>query len=311
MNQSPEPSPRAWQPLTPRGVAAFAHARLGRLWLVQFAVLLLITGAVVWFLNARVCPVLSEAILHLPAEGEIRSGSLDWRGDSPTLLAEGRFLSVAVDLDHAATRRSPAHLQLEFGREDCQVIMLLGSRSIPYPREAVLAFGRRDLEPQWGAWRPDLLALAALAMACALVASWTLLATLYTLPVWALARVCRRDLGLAGAWRLAGAGLMPAALLMVAAIVAYGLGAMDVIGLGLAALVHFVVGWAFSAAAILALPRRVGPETGPGNPFARASAGSPPGANPFASPETPSAPAPAPSPLPPPPTPPTTTARGD
>ena len=34
----------AWEPLTPRGVAAFARARLGRLLLVQFIAALLASG---------------------------------------------------------------------------------------------------------------------------------------------------------------------------------------------------------------------------------------------------------------------------
>ena len=41
----------AWEPFTPRGVAAFAGAGLGRLWLVQFVVAMLAAAAVVWFVH--------------------------------------------------------------------------------------------------------------------------------------------------------------------------------------------------------------------------------------------------------------------
>src|SRR5687767_9056439 len=43
--------PAAWQPITFRGVAAFAGAKLGRLLLVQLIVALLTAGAVGWFLS--------------------------------------------------------------------------------------------------------------------------------------------------------------------------------------------------------------------------------------------------------------------
>src|SRR5258708_2815219 len=90
----------AWEPLTPRGVAAFAHARLVNLVLAQILTALLAAGSVAWFLDDSVCPVIREAINSLPAAGQIRSAKLDWRGDAPQLLAEGRFLAFDVDLDH-------------------------------------------------------------------------------------------------------------------------------------------------------------------------------------------------------------------
>jgi hypothetical protein len=105
----------AWEPITPRGVAAFAHAKIGRLLLVQFVVALLVAAAVVWFLYDGCFPTIREAVSQMPAKGEIRSSRLDWRDDSPRLLAEGRFLAFSVDLDRAGDIRSPAHLQVEFG----------------------------------------------------------------------------------------------------------------------------------------------------------------------------------------------------
>ena len=88
MDDSP---PTAWEPLTPLGVAAFARAPLRRLLLVQFIVALLVGGTVVWLLRDAYFPTISAAIAQLPAEGEIRSGQMDWRGESPQLLAEGQI----------------------------------------------------------------------------------------------------------------------------------------------------------------------------------------------------------------------------
>src|SRR5438034_10882857 len=70
----------AWQPLTGRGVAAFAGASVGRLLLVQVIVALMAAAAVVWCLRATWIPTITEAIGQLPLEGQIRAGTLDWRG---------------------------------------------------------------------------------------------------------------------------------------------------------------------------------------------------------------------------------------
>ena len=80
MNASDDKAQFAWQPLTVRGVAAFASATLGRLLLVQFIVALLAAGTVVWFLHRAWFPMIGEAIRQLPPQGEIRSGRLDWPG---------------------------------------------------------------------------------------------------------------------------------------------------------------------------------------------------------------------------------------
>ena len=73
----------AWEPLTPRGVATFAHARLAALLLVQFLVAVFAAVSVIWFLDDNVFPVIQTAIQNLPDAGEIRSAKLDWHGDSP------------------------------------------------------------------------------------------------------------------------------------------------------------------------------------------------------------------------------------
>ena len=91
-------SQTACQPVTPRGVPAFAQTPLRRLLLVQLIVALLVAVAVAWFLYDGYFPALNKAIRQLPATGEVEGGALDWRGDSPVLLAENRFLALSVDL---------------------------------------------------------------------------------------------------------------------------------------------------------------------------------------------------------------------
>ena len=272
MTAPPAQPPVAWQPLTPHGVAAFAHARSGRLFALQFVVAALAAASVIWFLRTAWFPVVTEGIQALPAEGQIRGGVLIWHGESPTPLAERHFLSLVVDLDHTGSRRSPAQIQVEFGRRDCVVLSLLGARTVPYPPGTVIAFGRSELEPLWGAWRPILLWITVVAVMVGLLFTWGALATLYTLPVYLAGWLANRDLKLAGSWRVAGAAMMPGALVMTLAIVLYGLGVLDLIRLGVALAAHLVIGWVYLAAGTLAAPRYAAAPPEPANPFAAASA---------------------------------------
>ena len=267
MDASVVKPPFAWQPLTPRGVAAFARASFGRLLVVQFIIALLAAAAVVWFLHEAWFPPIGEAINDLPSRGEIRSGSLDWRGNSPARLSEGRFLAITVDLQHEGQARSPAHVQIELGQKDVNVFSLLGFVQFNYPRGWVVGFNRVELIPWWGAWSPPILAIVAGLVVVGLMLTWALLATVYCLPVWLLGFFGNRDLSLRGSWRVAGAALMPGALLVTAAICAYGSGAFDLIRLAAAGGAHLVIGWGYLIAGPLSCPPHAAVAGTKANPF--------------------------------------------
>ncbi len=78
------PATFASEPFTPRGVAAFAHARLRRLLLAQTIVALIAAGAVVWFLDDALFPIVHQAIQNLPDAGEVRSGQLNCTAIRPS-----------------------------------------------------------------------------------------------------------------------------------------------------------------------------------------------------------------------------------
>jgi hypothetical protein len=267
MDSSVETPSFAWQPLTPRGVAAFARAPLGRLLAVQLAVALLAAATVVWFLHQAWFPAIRRAINQLPEQGEIRAGNLDWRGHSPARLSEERFLSITVDLKHEGQARSPAQIQVELGQSDCQIYSLLGFVQFAYPREWVVGFNRQELIPWWGAWAPPILAMVAGGVIVGLLLSWTLLATVYCLPVWLIGFFANRDLSLRGSWRLAGAALLPGALLLTAAIFLYGSGAFDLIRLAVAGAAHLVIGWVYLVASPLRSPPHPAAAVLKQNPF--------------------------------------------
>ena len=256
MNEPVEKVQFAWQPLTARGVAAFAGASFARLLLVQFIVALLAAGSVVWFLHQAWFPTIGDAIRQLPPQGELRSGRLDWHGPTPSRLAEGRFLALVVDLDHSGEARSAAQVQVEFGRTDCKVFSLFGCMQCAYPPCWAAAFNRVELGPWWGAWAPAILAIVAVLVVGGLMLSWASLATVYFLAAWLVGFFANRDLSLPGSWRLAGAALMPGALLLSAAVVLYGWGALDLVRLAISAAVHLVMGWVYLFVSPLCLPRR-------------------------------------------------------
>jgi hypothetical protein len=263
----------AWEPLTPRGVAGFARASSNRLFLAQFLVALLAAAAVVWFLHHAWFPTVRQAILHLPDEGEVRAGKLDWRGDSPRLLAEGTFLAFSVDLNHSGELRSPAQVQVEFGKQNFFVRSLLGYVELDYPARRIVAFNREELGPWWDAWQPPLLGLAAVGVVAGLMIAWFVLATVYTLPVWVLVLFANRDLKPVECWRLAGAALLPGALLMVLGILLYDFGVVDLVGLGFITTGHLVLGWIYLFISPLFLPRTMAAKATGKNPFLRPDGG--------------------------------------
>jgi hypothetical protein len=256
----------AWEPVTPRGVAAFAHARLGRLLLVQFIVALLVGGSIAWLLHCGFFPVVTSAIDQLPTQSVIQGGTLDWSGTSPQLLAGGKFLSITVDLNHSGKIRSLAHFQFEFGQTNLLAHSLLGYFSKNYPDGWLIAFNRPELSPRWGAWRPVFLALAVSGMVIYLLASWCVLATVYCTPVWLLGFFSNRDLTLKSSWKLAGAAVMPGAFAMLVAIFFYGIGMLDLVHMGFALALHVLLGWVYLGVSTFYVPR-IGEAKEPANPF--------------------------------------------
>ncbi len=235
----------AWEPFTPRGVAAFSRASLERLIVVQSVLALLATVTVVWLLASGFFPTVDAAIANLPDKGDIRRGQLDWKGKSPTTLAEGHFLSFTVDAKHTRQLLLPAQFQFEFGADSLVIISLLGELEIPYPPDQSFYFNRRDVQPAWGAWSPNLLGLAAIGTFFGLLLTWWLLATIYFFPVWLVSYFTDRDLNFRASWKLAGAALLPGALIMSLGLGLYGLSAFDLVQLAFALTMHFIIGWIY------------------------------------------------------------------
>ena len=238
----------AWEPFTPRGVAAFARASLERLIVVQSVLALIATATVVWLLANGFFPTVDAAVGNLPDKGEISRGKLNvpHLGDlPPKILGEGHFLAFTLDAQNSRTLRSPAQFQFEFTQDSLVIRSLLGELELPYPTDQSFYFNRRDVQPAWGAWSPNLLGLAAIGMFFGLLLSWWLLATIYFFPVWLVSYFTDRDLSFRASWKLAGAALLPGALIMSLGLALYGLGAFDLVQLAFAFTMHFIIGWIY------------------------------------------------------------------
>lgn len=255
----------AWEPVSPRGVAAFARASFERLFVVQSIFALMAAAAVTWLLATKLFPTVDAAIDNLPATSAIERGKLNWPDDSPKLLAEGHFLAFSVDRQHSGNLRSPAQFQFEFGDNSLCIYSLLGVTEFYYPPDQSFYFDRPDLQPLWGAWAPEILGLAAIGTFFGLLIVWMVLATIYSCPVWLFAFYADRDLNFFQSWKLAGAALMPGALIMSFAIVMYGMAVFDLVEFSFAAAMHLLIGWLYLIISPLFVQRAV--PVGNSNPF--------------------------------------------
>jgi hypothetical protein len=261
---SPEPptseppkSLRAWQPFTPRGVGAFAAASSGYLYFFQFVVAVLGSACIVWFLWTGWFPVIREGILHLPTDGVIENHVLKAPIDPAEPLSSSRLLGITADPEDQGSTDITTDLLVQLKKTKVRFCSLLGCTDLNYTsvsKNSYILFNRTELEPQWDAWEPILLTIAALGSFFALLASWFVLETLYFVPVWFFARIRKKELSLGGSWRLSGAALMPGALLFSASIVCYRLGMIDLVRLFTLSILHLVVGWVYLVTSALGLP---------------------------------------------------------
>ncbi len=262
-------APFAWQPLTPRGVAAFAPATLSRLLLVELIVAALGAGVIVWLLAVAWFPTVRQAIRQLPEQGAIRNRQLASPLNGAKTLAETNFLMIVVDLEKQRNATQTSDLLLEFHKANFQVCSIFGCMVFDYPEGWNVEFNRPKLTPWWEAWEPIFLGLAAVIVIAGLFFSWALLATIYCGVVRLLGFFKDRDLNWRSSWRLASAALMPAALLFTAGIFGYGLGVVDLIRLVLLFVVHLVVGWIYLAISPWFVPRLPGVLQRGVNPFSQ------------------------------------------
>lgn len=256
MAASEPPQPRLSQPFTLGGVAGFARLPVSHLLACQLAVALLAAAAVVFAFTRAWLPPIEEAISRLPETGRIFNGRLDWADKSPVVLASGRFLALVVDADDTGDLDQAADLQLKLCRSSFELRSLAGRLRVPYQPGFLIRLNHPEVEPWWGAWRWTVLVLLASAVVVSLLLSWWCLSVVYLFPAAIVGVLAGREVSVSGCWKLAGAALMPGALLASGSIAAYVLDRCNLIQFLFLMLAHFLPGWIFVLLAPLKLPRR-------------------------------------------------------
>jgi len=130
-----------------------------------------------------------------------------------------------------------------------------------------MAASREELQPLWGAWLPSLLAGVMGTVLLGLFVSWFGLAFAYVMPVWLLGFYLNRRLSMSASWKLSGAALLPGALVMLAGISFYDLGALDLVGLLFVFVAHIVTGWVYLVLGVVTAERVVTAAGVRKNPF--------------------------------------------
>ena len=262
----------AWQPFSFGGVAAFARASFGRLFIAQFVTAAAVAACIVWLLARQWCPVIETAIAQLPAErAVIHEGQLVWPAREASTLAETHFLAIVVSPHELDDTGLTADLQFELGKNHLRVGSLFGYLAWPYPEDRQLPLTRGEAEPWWGAWKPILLAGVAGGTVVCLLFVWAVFASCGMFVVRLIAFFTDRECTRNGHWQLAAAALLPGAWIFAMGVVLYGLEWLPLLGLLLVTAVHLVVGWVYLFFAPFCLPRV--PEQFPAvaNPFTTTS----------------------------------------
>lgn len=241
----------AWQPFTPRGVAAFAQASWARVVFFISVIALIATVMVVWFIHANYFPPISEAIKNLPDEAALQNGNLT--NVVSSLLTQKKFLSAVIDLEETGSIGQTADLQLELRRDYFQICSLFGCGLFVYPTETIY-IGRSTAEPWWGARQPIILVFCSVITIVALLSSWATFTLLYAPIAKITAYFADRKLSLGESWRLAFAAQMPGALLMCLTIFFYGIQVFDLIRFLFFFALHFLIVWIYLFAAVYSFP---------------------------------------------------------
>lgn len=298
-DDSPPPAvstfPRPWQPLTPRGAAAFARASLNRVCGFQVAVAALLAVSLIWFLHVAVFPVVRQGIQQLPEEGVIGMGELHLAPETPVVVSENEWLALRVDLEAPGDQALVRDLELRFGPNALRACTGLGCVTFIYPPDWVVPFNKLELAPWWDAWQSMMAATAAFGLFSSLLLVWWVLATLYAPLPRVLAYFSDRELTLDGAWRMAAASLLAGAVFMGLGILALGMGWIHLTKLLLFFLVHLVIPIVYIVVGTSVLPPRPRHSTGP-NPFHPSSEEGIPEASATVTVSSPSIPVPAASP---------------
>lgn len=231
----------------------------------------LIAGvAFAWSVQQTWMPVVRAAVWNWPGLVRCREGRFEFPTDQPRLLAEGHDLALVLDPRHEGTVRAPAWVQVQWGIATVRVLGPLGTWEARYPRTWTFERDPASVRATWEAWETVVRVGLALAATVSLLLIWPVMAAVYGLVLGIGARLLGRRAQGGWLWRMGLMVQLPGAWFMIASLVGFGAGWLNLLGLGVALGLHWMVTWCLLAGLTLGLPRRARADAVEANPFAAA-----------------------------------------
>jgi len=272
-----QPTFGSWWPFTFAGVARFAYRPLRVLLLFQFVVACVGAAAIMFYFQNAWWPLIPNALNQLPASAKFDQGQLYWPNQpAVTELGRNALAAIVVDPDQTGKASLLSDVQIVFGVSGWRIRSLLGYTQFSYGN-GLLNLNPSVLKPVWGAWKPAFLVMIGAGSALAVFASWIILAAIGAPIAKLMSFFADRDLKLSQAWKLCSAALMPGALFFSVGIALYAYSRLNLLGLGLAAIIHLLIGGVYMLFAPWRLPKKAAPEPfsrRPTNPFRPPQSGS-------------------------------------
>ena len=192
----------------------------------------------------------SQNLLDGPKAGDFGVGRLSIAGSNSFQLASNSYFGIAWAEGSPAGVGQTADIQWIFLTNRTVISGLFGSLETPYPTLPPFSFTRIDAIAAWGAWEGAVLLGVGVVAWAALVISWWVLATVYSLPYWACTRIAGAAISLLESWRVCAGALLTGALWMTMALISYSLGWIRVPVFLVLGGLHFVIPWVVLLAAV-------------------------------------------------------------
>lgn len=241
-------------PVTFAGTVAFSRKSASWFLLGWLCTAALASATCLWFVHARWVPVFEATIDALPSDLKMNAGVLEAFPEGELVQQQNGFISLLITPSRQSQGNMTADFQIAATPNELRFRSLLGYLSIPYPVGAEFKLLHSDVKPWWRAREALFTVLAFCVVSSALLATWTLLATLYFFPIAIANFFATRRNEFWATWRLAGSLLLPGALIMTLSILLYGFHLLGFLGLLVATALHFVIAWIYGVATIKHIP---------------------------------------------------------
>lgn len=245
----------AWQPFTPRGIAAFAYASNNRLIIVQLLIAIAFAFVCLWFIRSQWMPVVEAGMAVVPEGTSITRGQLLTPHSNALVLGGNKRLELVFDPSGKGVVGGTADVIVTLSQRELRVCGILGCLTVPYDPRYTISLGRADLAAWWGAWRTPIHILFVSGITLHLLVLWWAVAFCAAPVLKLITLYADRVISWAGSWRLANAALLPGTMIVMVGIALYDLDAIDLMRMALIYLVHLLCGIAFLGTSPFFLPK--------------------------------------------------------